>query len=106
MHLGGTCVRNGFNRKFFGLAIGLGVLTLGLAPAWSQSSNAGTVAGQVVDEQNAAVPGTEVKVTDVSTNSALTTVTNDAGRYVFSSVPPGTYNVSFIKQGFSYVRGE
>ncbi len=101
MHLGGTSVRNGFNRKFFGLAIGLGILTLGLAPAWSQSSNAGTVAGQVVDEQNAAIPGTEVKVTDITTNSALTTITNDAGRYVFSAVPPGTYNVMFTKQGFS-----
>jgi hypothetical protein len=76
------------------------LLALG-TPAWSQSSTAGTVSGQVVDEQNAAVPGTEVKVIDVSTNAAQTTISNDAGRYVFSQVPPGTYNVTFTKQGFS-----
>jgi len=28
-------------------------------------------------------------------------VSNDAGRYVFSQVSPGTYNISFTKQGFS-----
>src|ERR1700753_1509551 len=71
------------------------------APTWSQTSTAGTVAGQVVDEQNAAVPGTEVKVTDVSTNISLTGTTNNEGRYVFPQVPPGTYNISFTKQGFA-----
>jgi hypothetical protein len=59
------------------------------------------VAGQVTDEQNAAVPGTLVKITDVSTNATQTTQTNDTGRYIFSQVPPGTYNVSFTKEGFA-----
>lgn len=101
MLLGVKPVRFGLCRFFFGLAICLGILALGLTPAWSQTSNAGTVAGQVVDEQNAAIPGTEVKITDVSTNTGQSTLTNDAGRYIFSSVPPGTYNVTFNKQGFS-----
>jgi carboxypeptidase family protein len=101
MPLGVKPYRLGLSRHFFGLAICLGILALGLTPAWSQTSNAGTVAGQVVDEQNAAVPGTEVKVIDTGTNAALTTSTNDAGRYIFSNVPPGTYNVTFSKQGFS-----
>ncbi len=101
MPLGVKPYRLGLSRHFFGLAICLGILALGLTPAWSQTSNAGTVAGQVVDEQNAAVPGTEVKVIDTGTNAALTTITNDAGRYIFSNVPPGTYNVTFTKQGFS-----
>ena len=101
MLLGGSSIRFGCSRHFFGLAICLGILTLGLAPAWSQTSNAGTISGQVVDEQNAAIPGTDVKITDTSTNASQSTVTNDAGRYTFASVPPGIYNVAFNKQGFS-----
>ena len=101
MLLGGKPIRYGFYRFFFGLAICLGILALGITPAWSQSSTAGTVSGQVVDEQNAAIPGAEIKLTDVGTNASLTTTSNDAGRYVFSQVPPGTYNVAFTKQGFS-----
>ncbi|HLH19254.1 MAG TPA: carboxypeptidase-like regulatory domain-containing protein [Bryobacteraceae bacterium] len=71
------------------------------APASPQTSNAGTVAGQVTDEQNAAIPGAEVKLTDISTNTPLTTQTNAEGRYVFPQVPPGIYNVAFTKQGFA-----
>src|ERR1700693_1042087 len=77
------------------------LLALGAATAWGQTSTAGTVAGQVTDEQNAVVPGTEVKLIDLVTKAALTTFTNDAGRYVFPQVSPGTYNVTFTKQGFS-----
>ena len=89
-HLSGLCV----------LSLGV-LLSLGTTPVWAQSSTAGTVAGQVTDESNAAVPGAAVKLTDTSTNAALTTTSNEAGRYIFSQVPPGTYTVTFTKQGFS-----
>src|ERR1700722_2855033 len=80
----------------------LGILLLLCANgAWSQTSTAGTVAGQVIDEQNAAIPGAEVKVLEPSTNAVLTTTTNSDGRYVFSSVNPGNYNVTFTKTGFA-----
>ncbi len=94
-------VRLGSFSYFFGLALCLVILSLGIAPAWSQTSTAGTVVGQVVDEQNSAVPGAEIKLTETSTNTSQTTVTNDAGRFAFPSVQPGTYNVSFSKPGFS-----
>ncbi len=91
-----------YKRNLF-LSMGLPALFLALCAtsAWGQTSTAGTVSGQVTDEQNAAVPGTEVKLLDLTTNAAQTTVTNDAGRYIFSQVNPGTYNVSFTKQGFA-----
>lgn len=76
-------------------------LCLGTANLRAQSSNAGTVAGQVTDEQNAVIPGAEVRMTDTSTSTPRSTLTNDAGRYVFTQVPPGTYNISVSKQGFS-----
>src|SRR5277367_4178961 len=76
-------------------------LLLSTSAAWAQTSTAGTVLGQVLDEQHAIVPGAEVKVVETSTNSAQTTVTNGDGRYVFSQVNPGNYNISFTRQGFA-----
>ncbi|HTS28193.1 MAG TPA: carboxypeptidase-like regulatory domain-containing protein [Bryobacteraceae bacterium] len=77
------------------------VLSLGAIPAWSQSTATGTVSGLVTDVQNAVIAGTQVKLEDVTTRRVLTTVTNDAGRYSFINVPPGTYNVTFTKTGFA-----
>jgi hypothetical protein len=82
-------------------------LTLGLAlglsagAAKAQTATAGTVAGQVTDESNAIVPGAEVKVVETSTKITQSATTNDAGRYIFSQVPPGTYDIVVTKQGFS-----
>ncbi len=88
--------------RFLVFAVCLGiVLSLSAASAWAQTSQVGTVVGQVTDEQNAAVPGAAIKMTDASTNTNLTTTSNNEGRYSFSSVPPATYNISFVKQGFS-----
>ena len=69
--------------------------------AWAQTSTAGTVIGQVLDEQRAAVPGAAVKLVDTSTNTAQSTVTNNDGRYVLTSVNPGNYNLTFTKDGFA-----
>jgi Carboxypeptidase regulatory-like domain len=85
----------------FSLATTAILLTTSVTPARGQTSTAGTVAGQVTDESNAAIPGAEVKVTETATGQAQVTVTNDAGRYIFSQVPPGKYNISFSKSGFS-----
>src|SRR5215469_17325686 len=81
---------------------GLGLLLLVCAnTAWAQTSTAGTVLGQVMDEQHAAIPGAAVKLVDTSTNIAQTTVTNSEGRYVITPVNPGDYNLTFTKDGFA-----
>jgi hypothetical protein len=67
-------------------------------PIWAQTT---TVSGEVTDPTNAAVAGTVVNLTDVSTKQVLTTATNDAGRYIFVSVAPGDYSITFSKTGFS-----
>src|SRR5258708_5887739 len=80
----------------------IGTLSLLCASgAWAQTSTAGTVVGQVMDEQRAAIPGAAVKLVDISTNAAQSTVTNNEGRYAFTSVNPGNYNLSFTKDGFA-----
>jgi len=71
------------------------------AIAWGQTSTGGTVAGQVTDDSNAAIPGATVKVVEVSTNLTQQSVTNEAGRYIFSQVLPGKYNIIVSKDGFT-----
>ena len=70
-------------------------------PANAQSSIAGTVTGQVTDSSGAAVPATAIKLLDVATGAAFVSVSNDAGRYDFPTVPPGKYDITFSKDGFT-----
>src|SRR5580698_9794453 len=102
MTLSQRLIRFAVSNRFLAFAVCLGiVLGLSATSAWAQTSQVGTVVGQVTDEQNAAVPGAAIKMTDVSTSSVLETTSNNDGRYVFSSVTPGTYNISIVKQGFN-----
>lgn len=69
--------------------------------AWSQSTSSGTVSGQVTDPQGAAIPAADVRLTDPSTNTSRSAVTNEAGRYDFFNVPPANYDVVVTRPGFS-----
>jgi hypothetical protein len=87
------------------LALGVGTISgPGTMPARAQSAATGAVSGQVKDEQGGTVPGAEVKLTDTATNTARTTSTNDAGRYNFSNVPPGTYDLTVAKPSFTLAK--
>ena len=77
-----------------------------LAPSalFAQTGGTGSVAGTVVDPSDAAVVDATVALSDTGTGAERTVATNEAGRYVFSSVPPGTYNVTINKAGFRVAR--
>ncbi|MGA7237491.1 MAG: carboxypeptidase-like regulatory domain-containing protein [Bryobacteraceae bacterium] len=94
-----NCVRVSTRASKF-LSFGI-FLLFSATGAWAQTSTAGTVIGQVLDEQHAAIPGAAVKLVDISTNIAQNTVTNSEGRYALTSVNPGNYNVTFTKDGFA-----
>jgi len=76
-------------------------LTLNAPPAWSQATSAATLSGLVTDEQNAVIPGAEVRIIDAATGNTQVTLSNETGRYVFVNVTPGTYSVTIGKQGFT-----
>jgi hypothetical protein len=102
MNLSRRLVRPAVCQRFLALAVCLGIASsVFTTSAWAQTSQVGTISGQVTDEQGAAIPGATIKITDVSTSAHQDTTTNNGGRYVFSSVTPGTYNISISKQGFS-----
>ncbi|HEY6328837.1 MAG TPA: TonB-dependent receptor [Blastocatellia bacterium] len=70
-------------------------------PALAQSpSEAGSIAGTVVDPAQAIIPGARIALTNQITKTKTTTVTDDRGAYVFRSVPPGAYVVEAEAKGF------
>jgi hypothetical protein len=80
------------------------MLGAGALPTKAQSAATGAVSGQVKDQQGGAVVGAEVQLIDLGTNTSRTTSTNDAGRYSFNSIPPGTYDLAVSKPSFTLAR--
>lgn len=77
------------------------VLTL-LVPAPAQAQGArGAITGRVVDALGGVLPGASVKVTNLTRNTSVSTVTNGEGRFQVNDLPPGSYLVTVELQGFA-----
>jgi hypothetical protein len=63
--------------------------------------NRGVMEGIVTDPQRAVVVGAEVVVTNIGTNIASTTKTNDTGYYRVVDLVPGRYRAHFEAGGFT-----
>src|ERR1700679_287390 len=61
----------------------------------------GRFVGQVTDPQGAAIPGANVKLTNMGTNIVQNAVTNSTGEYVITPVPTGQYILSVSAPGFA-----
>jgi hypothetical protein len=81
-------------------------ILLAMSPSglYSQMAGTGHIDGNVTDQTGAAVAGATVTLTDAATNTARTAMTNEAGRYDFSNIPPGTYSVTISKAGFRLIK--
>ena len=60
----------------------------------------GTVSGILTDTSAAAIQGAKVTLLDEQKGYKFTTTSNNEGRYLFVSIPPGLYSVTAEKQGF------
>jgi hypothetical protein len=76
--------------------LGVGLLT----GVRAQTSTVGSISGSVRDPQGAAVPKTEVTITEETTGQTRTVRTDDDGDYSAQSLPVGRYSVSAAPQGF------
>lgn len=74
-----------------------------VAAAFAQTDTA-SLSGRVTDPTGAVVVAAEVSVTNAATGTTLRTITNDAGLYNFSALPPGTYTLSVRAQGFQQMK--
>jgi hypothetical protein len=77
------------------------LLGMTLIPARAQSTATGTVSGQITDQMGAVIAGGTVTLIDTSTGTSRTTTANEAGRYIFVNVTPGTYDVRVTQTGFA-----
>jgi Carboxypeptidase regulatory-like domain/TonB dependent receptor len=66
---------------------------------WAQANRA-TITGTVTDSSGAPMAGVEVTATNLGTNIAVSTVTNDDGIYSILNLFPGSYSLGFRKVGF------
>jgi hypothetical protein len=76
------------------------VLWLVSAAAVAAQIGGGAVAGTVVDQAGALVPGAAVTITAVATNLSRTAVTGEEGTYVLSGLAPGVYRLLAESSGF------
>ena len=77
----------------------LAILALLAATAFPQGERA-TITGTVTDTSQAIIPGTRVTLRNAGTNIVTQGVSNAAGIYVFPALTPGTYDVTFERDGF------
>src|SRR4029079_7191316 len=88
-------------RLVLALTVALTLLVIPV-PAAAQAVT-GTLLGNVTDASGATVPGVSVTATEVATNISRTTVSNEAGAYIFPSLVNGKYTVVAELQGFKRV---
>jgi hypothetical protein len=76
------------------------LLTVTAATMAFGQQNTGSLSGTVTDPSAGAVPTAAVIATHTETGLKTTTVSTEAGLYVFSSLPVGLYEISVEKTGF------
>ncbi len=68
--------------------------------ALAQGETTSAIVGEVRDATNAVVPGATVTITNHETSLKRTAQTDDAGRFNFPQLKPGTYSVTVKARGF------
>ncbi len=65
-----------------------------------QTATTTSLSGLVADARGEAVAGAIVTLKDTATNQERTATTNEEGRYSFTNLPAGIYNVTVSGSGF------
>ena len=78
----------------------LAVTCLVPMPALAQGETTSAIVGEVRDATNALVPGATVTITNHETGLRRSAKTDDAGRFNFPQLRPGTYSVKAEAEGF------
>src|SRR5215813_9065220 len=76
----------------------LSLILLALASGVAFAQYTGTIRGVVTDPAGAVVAGAQVTAINAANNDTRSTTTNGEGEYVFTALPPATYEIH-VKQG-------
>jgi Carboxypeptidase regulatory-like domain len=80
----------------------LSLLSLGIAcHAWAQSGTSSALTGTVTDSSGAVVANAKVIAVEVDTKAIRNGLTDAAGRFLFSQINPGNYQVTVEATGFA-----
>jgi len=82
------------------------VTCLLLAEALGQGETTSAIVGEVTDTTDAVVPGATVTITNHETGLKRSARTDDAGRFNFSQLKPGTYSVKVDASGFEPLQND
>lgn len=77
------------------------VAMLILSPSVAGQAYFGTISGQVADASGAVIAGAKVVLTDEQKGFNFEATSDDQGRYLFRTIPPGVYSVSAESSGFN-----
>jgi hypothetical protein len=80
-------------------ALLLTIVLLNTTALFAQAPTA-EITGTITDPSGAPVPGALVTLTNPATNQARTIHTNEAGAYLFPTLPPAVYNLKAESTGF------
>jgi hypothetical protein len=80
-------------RPFLYVVLGIG--------AWAQGISTSEINGAIHDSTGAAVPNSQIKVTQTATGVVRTVISGLDGRYVFPELPVGPYEMEVMKPGFA-----
>jgi hypothetical protein len=85
------------------ITFALAACCLGVAAAAAAQTRATTadLAGTVVDQSSAVLPGATVTAQNVDTNHVRSAMTDERGHFLIPALPPGTYDVRTELQGFT-----
>src|SRR5215472_6482566 len=85
----------------------LGLLTIIGVPAsraLSQTASTGALIGEVLDPTGRGIPGAAVDLKNQEMAASRSTVSDEEGRFVFTLLPPGIYQVTAQKDGYSQAK--
>lgn len=79
-------------------------LLIGTSASIAAQQTTGEIIGRVVDEQGGALPGVTVTLRGAGVAGTPATVSSESGTYRFPLLPPGSYELEFILEGFATLK--
>src|SRR5262245_21363672 len=93
------------NASVGSILVALAVIAVLPPGAAAQGTSAASISGVVTDSSGGVVPGVAIEVSSPALiEKVRTTTTNERGEYRIVELRPGTYTMTFARQGFASFR--